>query len=131
MSEGFIKSGVWLVATVCALTGFASIFYGYIAIYSLSGFTSIFIGVAITLIAIGLIKRHSVARAGAIIVLLICSIGCLMWLFFYQHNPNTKLDNAGAIEYFCLLYILIAFIAIVFLLLKKTKEYFSVMAKKL
>lgn len=125
MSDSFIKTGVWLVATVCALTGFASIFYGYIAIYSLSGFTSIFIGVAIILIAIGLIKRHSVARVGAIVVLMICSTGCLMWLFFYQYNPNAKLDNLGLIEYFCLIYILLAMTAICFLLIKSTKEYFS------
>jgi len=131
MSDGFIKTGVWLVATVCALTGFASIFYGYIAIYSLSGFTSIFIGVAITIIALGLIKRHSVARVGAIIVFIVCSVGCVMWLFFYQHNPNTKLDNVGAIEYFCMLYIVIAFMAVIFLLLRKTKQFFSVQAKKL
>ena len=125
MSDSSIKTGVWLVATVCALTGMASIFYGYIAIYSLSGFTSIFIGVAIILIAIGLIKRHSVARVGAIVVLMLSNIGCLMWLFFYQYNPNAKLDNLGLIEYFCLIYILLATTAISFLLIKSTKEYFS------
>ncbi len=131
MNNSLTKTGVWLIATVCALTGIASIFYGYIAIYSLSGFSSIFIGVVIIVIAVGLFKRHSVARVGAILVLLICSTGCVMWLFFYQHNPNANLENAGLIEYFCLIYILVALISILFLSLKKTKQYFLAHADKL
>ncbi|MEM7401737.1 MAG: hypothetical protein AAF304_07295, partial [Pseudomonadota bacterium] len=70
MSNSSANLGVWLIATVCTLTGIASIFYGYIAIYSLSGFSSIFIGVVIVVIAVGLIKKHSVARVGAILVLI-------------------------------------------------------------
>ena len=131
MSESFIRIGVWLVAILCALTGLASIFYGYIAIYSLSGFTSIFIGAAIVLIAIGLIKRHAVARIGAYLVLVVSSIGCLMWLFFYQYNPNTQIENIGMIEYFCLLYIFIAVFAVLFLSIRSTREYFSVYTDKL
>ena len=131
MSESFIRIGVWFVAIQCALTGLASIFYGYIAIYSLSGFTSIFIGAAIVLIAIGLIKRHAVARIGAYFVLVVSSTGCLMWLFLYQHNTNTQIENIGTIEYFCLLYIFIAVFAVLFLSIKTTREYFSVYTDKL
>ena len=131
MSESFIRIGVWLTAIICALTGLASIFYGYIAIYSLSGFTSIFIGAIIVLIALGLIKRHAVARIGAYLVLVVSSIGCLMWLFLYQYNPNTQIKNIGTIEYFCLLYIFIAVLAVLFLSIKATREYFSVYTDKL
>ena len=131
MSENFIRIGIWMIAAFCALTGLASIFYGYLAIYSLTGFTSIFIGVAIIIIAIGLIKRHAVARLGALLVLIACSIGCLMWLFFYQHNPNTQTDSIGLIEYFCFIYLLIAILAIVFLSFKNIKQYFSTYVTKL
>ena len=131
MNDSFTKSGVWLIAITLALTGLASIFYGYIAIYSLSGFSSIFIGVIIIIIAVGLTKKHSVARVGAIFILLICSVGCVMWLLFYQYNPNENLENAGLIEYFCLTYLFIAFLSIIFLLRKKTKKYFIEQAEKL
>ena len=125
MNDNMTKTGVWLIAIVCAFTGLASIIYGYIAIYSLSGFSSIFIGAVIIVIAIGLIKRHSIARIGAMIVLLIFSMGCVMWLSFFQQTLDAKLENASLIEYFCLLYILIALISILFLLLRKTKAYFN------
>ena len=124
MNKKTVVIGIWLVAIFCALTGIASIFYGYLAIYSLSGFTSIFIGAVIIVIASGLIKRHAVARIGAYLILITCSIGCLMWLFFYQHNPNTQISNIGLIEYFCIFYIVLSAIAIIFMSTPSAKKYF-------
>ena len=125
MSESVTRVGVWMVALICILTGISSVFYGYIAIYSLSGFTSIFIGVAIILISIGLLKRHAVARIGAYIVLIISGTGCLMWLYFFQQNAAPQQKYIGLTEYFCLIYIVLAIAAIVFLSVPVTRRYFS------
>jgi hypothetical protein len=130
VSETVIRIGVWLVALFCALTGIATIFYGFIAIYSLSGFTSIFIGVVIVIISVGLLKRHAIARVGALIILILSSTGCAMWLFFFQYNTDVQQKSLGQLEYFCLIYIVFSVIAILFLSIKKTKSYFSVYAKQ-
>ena len=124
MSDRITIAGTWIVAILCVLTGVVSVVYGYLAISSLSGFSSIFIGVIIIVISAGLTKKHSVARVGAIIILLICSIGCVMGLFFYRNSLNINLDNIRLIEYFCLFYLIAAILSIIFLLRKKTKEYF-------
>ena len=124
MSDRITIAGTWIVAILCVLTGVVSVVYGYLAISSLSGFSSIFIGVIIIVISAGLTKKHSVARVGAIIILLICSIGCVMGLFFYRNSLNINLDNIGLIEYFCLIYLIASILSIIFLLRKKTKEYF-------
>ncbi len=125
MSERFAILGIYLVALICALTGIGTIVYGYIAIYSLSGFTSIFIGVAIILIAIGLIKQHAVARIGACIVLIISATGCFWWLFVYQQIEVSQVNLFGLVEYFCLIYIAVSIVAIIFLTLPSTRKYFS------
>jgi hypothetical protein len=126
LSVGIVKIGVSLIAFFCALIGLFTIYYGYTAIYTLSGFTSIFIGVATILIAIGLIKRHNVARIGAYFILLISSFGYVLWLIIvFRTNENVQISDLGLLEYICIIYILLATIAICFLSIKSTSEYFS------
>ena len=126
MSNGVLKIGVWMVAMFCALVGLLAVYYGFTTIYSYSGFTSIFVGVAIIMIAVGLIKKHHIARMGAYIVFVMSGFKYAFWLFIVlQPNEDGKVSSFGILEYLCVSYLLLAIASIWFLSLKPTREYFS------
>lgn len=126
MSDRVVIFGVWLVAIFCALVGLFTIYYGFTTIYAYSGFTSIFIGVATVLIAIGLIKKHHIARIGAYIVFVISSLNFAFLLYIIlRPNEHGEAGNLGVFEYFIISYIFLAIAAIGFLTLKSTRQYFS------
>ena len=126
MSNSLLKTGVWVVAMFCALVGLLTVYYGFTTIYSYSGFTSIFVGVAIILIAIGLIKKHQIARIGAYIVFIMSGLKYAIWLYIVlRPNEDGKVSSFGILEYLCVSYIMLAIASMWFLSLKSTKEYFS------
>ena len=121
-----IKAGVWLVALFCALQGLFTIYYGFITIYAYSGFTSIFVGVATTLIAIGLIKKHHIARIGAYIVFIVSGFYFTFWLYIViRPNDDGQVSSFSIVEYLCISYIFLAIFAIIFLAMPSTRKYFS------
>lgn len=126
MKINFINVGVWLVALFCALEGLFTIYYGFITIYAYSGFTSIFVGVAITLIAIGLIKKHHIARIGAYIVFIVSGFYFAFWLYIViRPNDDGKVSSFSVVEYLCVSYIFLAIFAIIFLSIPSTRKHFS------
>lgn len=126
MSVNIVTVGVWLVAIFCALLGLSTIYYGFTTIYAYSGFTSIFVGVAIMLIAIGLIKKHHIARIGAYIVFIISGLNLAFWLYIVlRPNEDGSVSRFGALEYLCMIYILLAIIAVMFLSIPSTRKFFS------
>ncbi len=126
MNDKIVKVGVWLVAIFCALEALITVYYGFTTIYAYSGFTSIFIGVAIMLIAIGLIKKHHIARIGACIVFIITSLNLIFLLYIVlRPNEDGGVGSLGIQEYLYMVYIILAIAAILFLSLKTTREYFS------
>ncbi|MGH1537206.1 MAG: hypothetical protein ACRBDX_04040 [Gammaproteobacteria bacterium] len=126
MSTNIVRVGVWLVAIICAIEGLFTIYYGFTTIYAYSGFTSIFVGVAIMLIAIGLVKKHHIARIGACIIFIISSLNLVFLLYIvFRPNEEGKIGNLGLQEYLYVVYIILAIIAILFLSLRTTREYFS------
>ena len=127
VNTNYINVGVWLVAIFCALEGLFTIYYGFTTIYAYSGFTSIFIGVATILIAIGLTKKHHIARIGAYIIFIISSLTIALILYVgFGPNEYGKASGFGLIEYMCVIYIFLAFIAIIFLSLSSVRKYFSI-----
>lgn len=126
MSDRVVTFGVWLVAMFCALVGLFTIYYGFTTIYAYSGFTSIFVGVATVLIAIGLIKKHHIARIGAYVVFIISSLNFLFLLYIIlRPNEHGEAGSLGVFEYLLISYIFLAIAAIGFLTLKSTRQYFS------
>lgn len=126
MNSKAVRSGIWLVAILCAFQGLLTIYYGFTTIYAYSGFTSIFVGVAIMLIVIGLIKKHHIARIGAYIIFIISALNFIFVLFIAsQPNEDGNVNDFGVLEYVCAIYIFLAIVAIIFLSLKTTREYFS------
>ncbi len=126
MSANITSIGVWIVAVFCALMGLFTIYYGFTTIYAYSGFTSIFVGVAIMLIAIGLIKKHHIARIGAYVVLIISSLNFVFLLYIIlRPNEDVLVGSLGVLEYILISYIFLAIAAIGFLKLKSTRKYFS------
>ena len=126
MSTNCINVGVWLVALFCALVGLFTIYYGFTAIYALSGFTSIFVGVATMLIAIGLIKKHHIARIGAYIVFIISGATlCFLLYIALWPNDDGKVSGFSVLEYLCVSYIFLAVFAIIFLSMPSTRKHFS------
>ncbi|MEJ2116182.1 MAG: hypothetical protein P8X88_09130 [Gammaproteobacteria bacterium] len=126
MSNGMLKVGVWGVAMFCALVGLLAVYYGFTTIYSYSGFTSIFVGVAIIMIAIGLIKKHQIARIGAYIVFVMSGLKYAFWLYIVlRPNEDGKVSSFSILEYLCVSYLLLAIASIWFLSLKSTRGYFS------
>jgi hypothetical protein len=126
MSNSFLKIGVWMVALFCTLIGLLAVYYGFTTIYSYSGFTSIFVGVAIVLIAIGLIKKHHIARVGAYIVFVLSALKYAFWLYIVlQPSEDGEVRSLGVLEYLCVSYILLAIVSMWFLSLKSTRGYFS------
>jgi hypothetical protein len=127
MNSNAVRLGVWLVAILCALQGLLTIYYGFTTIYAYSGFTSIFVGVAIMLIVVGLIKKHHIARIGAYIIFMIPAFYFFIFVLFIESQPNKDGDvnDFGVLEYACVIYIFLAIVAIIFLSLKTTREYFS------
>ena len=126
MNNKVVKVGVWLIAVLCALQGLLTIYYGFITIYAYSGFTSIFVGVAIMLIVIGLIKKHHIARIGAYIIIIISALNFIFVLYIASKpNEDGVVSDFSVFEYACAAYIILAIIAIIFLSLKTTREYFS------
>jgi len=81
MTTKFTVIGVWVVSIFCGLLGLSTIYYGFTTVYAYSGFTSIFVGVAIVLIAVGLIKKHHIARIGAYVIIIISALNLLFWLY--------------------------------------------------
>jgi len=115
-----------LVAILCALEGLFTIYYGFTTIYAYSGFTSIFIGVATMLIAIGLIKKHHIARIGAYIVFIISGLTIALILYVgFRPNEDGEVNGFGLLEYMCVVYIFLALVAVIFLLLPSARKYFS------
>ncbi len=126
MSNRVLKIGIWMVAMFCGMVGLLAVYYGFITIYSYSGFTSIFVGVAIVLIAIGLIKKHYIARIGAYIVFIMSGLKYAFWLYIVlQPKEDGSISNFSILEYLCVSYILFAVAAMWFLSLESTREYFS------
>ena len=126
MNSKVTKTGVWLIAALCALQGLLTIYYGFTTIYAYSGFTSIFVGVAIMLIVMGLIKKHHIARIGAYIILIISALNFIFVLYIAsQPNEDGNVNGIGLFEYACAAYVFLAIVAIIFLSLKTTREYFS------
>ncbi|QMU61973.1 MAG: hypothetical protein GKR92_09805 [Gammaproteobacteria bacterium] len=126
MNTNSINVGVWLVAIFCALEGLFTIYYGFITIYAYSGFTSIFIGVATILIAVGLIKKHHIARVGAYVVFVISGLTIALILYVgLRPNEDGEVNGFGLLEYLCVIYIFLAFIAVIFLSLPSARKYFS------
>jgi len=126
VNTNYINVGVWLVAIFCALEGLFTIYYGFTTIYAYSGFTSIFIGVATMLIAIGLTKKHHIARIGAYIVLIISGLTIAFILYVgLRPNEDGDVSGFGLIEYVCVIYIFLTIIAVIFLSLPSARKYFS------
>jgi hypothetical protein len=126
VNTNLVNFGVWLVAIFCALLGLSTIYYGFTTIYAYSGFTSIFVGVAIMLIAIGLIKKHHIARIGAYIVFVISGLNFAFWLYIVlRPNEDGSVSSFGALEYLCVIYIFLAIVAVLFLSIPSTRKYFS------
>ena len=126
MNSRLVKTGVWLVAVLCALQGMFTIYYGFTTIYAYSGFTSIFVGVAIMLIVVGLIKKHHIARIGAYIVIIISALNFILVLYIASKpNEDGVVSDFGVFEYACAAYVFLAMLAILFLSLKSTRDYFS------
>ena len=126
VNTNYINVGVWLVAIFCALEGLFTIYYGFTTIYAYSGFTSIFIGVATILIAIGLTKKHHIARIGAYIVFIISSLTIALILYVgLRPNEYGKVSAFGLVEYMCVIYMFLSTVAIIFLSLLSVRKYFS------
>lgn len=126
MSVNIVRFGVWSVAIFCALQGLFTIYYGFTTIYAYSGFTSIFVGVAIMLIAIGLIKKHHIARIGAYIVFIISGLNYAFWLYIVlRPNEDGRVSGFGVLEYLCVSYIFLAVVAIIFLSISSTRKHFA------
>jgi len=108
------------------MEGLFTIYYGFTTIYAYSGFTSIFIGVATMLIAIGLTKKHHIARIGAYIVLIISGLTIAFILYVgLRPNEDGDVSGFGLLEYVCVIYIFLTIIAVIFLSLPSARKYFS------
>lgn len=126
MSVNMVSAGVWLVAIFCALQGLFTIYYGFTTIYAYSGFTSIFVGVATVLIAIGLTKKHHIARVGAYIVFIISGLNYAFLLYIaLRPNEEGEAGRFGLLEYMCVIYIFLAVVAIIFLSISSTRKHFA------
>lgn len=124
-----VNVGVWFVAIFCAIQGLFTIYYGFTTIYAYSGFTSIFVGVATVLIAIGLTKKHHIARVGAYIVFIISGLNYAFLLYIaLRPNEEGQVSSIGLIEYMCVIYIFLAIVSIIFLSISSTRKHFAKIA---
>ena len=87
---------------------------------------SIFIGVATILIAVGLTKKHHIARIGAYIVFIISGLNIAFLLYIgLRPNEDGQVGSFGLLEYMCVVYILLALVAIFFLSIPSTRRVFA------